>query len=74
MEIWKISLGVKCSSDGCLSLVYINRYSHNLREALAARFIPKGIPEPPCVRRVEDTDSHAFLFIRWIVSLPTLIY
>ncbi len=28
------------------------RYSHNLREALTARFILKGIPEPLCVRRV----------------------
>lgn len=53
IEIWKISIGVKCSSDGCLSLVYIIRYSQYLREALTARFIPKGIPEPPCVERVE---------------------
>lgn len=33
-----------------------------LREALTARFILKGIPEPQFVERVEDTDSHAFLF------------
>ena len=31
-----------------------------LREALTARFIAKGIPEPLYVRRVEDTGSHAF--------------
>ena len=45
-----------------------------MREALTARFIPKGNPEPPCVRRVKDIDSHAFsLLYSWIVSLPALI-
>ena len=32
-----------------------------MREALTARFIAKGIPEPLYVGRVADTDSHAFL-------------
>ena len=31
-----------------------------MREALTARFILKGIPEPLNVGRVGDTDSHAF--------------
>ena len=46
------------------SVVYILiRYSHILREALTARFILKGIPEPLFVERVGDTDSHAISFL-----------
>ena len=51
------------------SVVYIfMRYSHILREALTARFILKGIPEPLNVGRAGDTDSHALFFFTLIAD------
>lgn len=39
-----------------------NRYPHTMREALTARFILKGIPEPLNVRRAVDKTLTLFLF------------
>ena len=45
-----------------------NRYPHNAREALTARFIVKGIPEPLFVERAGDIGSRAFPFNHLIAN------
>ena len=45
---------------GACVFLHVAKFTY-LREALTARFIAKGIPEPLFCETSIDTDSHAFL-------------